>query len=172
MQSGGKKMKVAVYAGTFDPITIGHVEIAFRAAQLFDEIIIAVAKDNYKQTLFDIDERCELVRQAVAGHDNIRVETFSGLLVDYCKRAGATSLLRGLRAVSDFDREFQMALLNRDLDNGIDTVFLMSDARYLYISSSIIRDTAAVGGDVSELVPPAVNKALRKKFSAIMAPTS
>jgi len=165
-------MKIAVYAGTFDPITIGHVEIAFRAAQLFDEIIIAVAQDNYKNTLFDIGERCEMARQAVAGHDNIRVEAFGGLLVDYCKRVGATSLLRGLRAVSDFDREFQMALLNRDLDDGIDTVFLMSDARYLYISSSIIRHTAAVGGDVSELVPPAVNEALKKKFSPIMPPTS
>mgnify|MGYP001007739458 CR=1 FL=1 len=158
-------MKIAVYAGTFDPVTVGHMEIALRAAHLFDEIIMAVAVDNYKDTLFSIEERCQMAQEAMAGHANIRVEAFQGLLVDYCKRVGATSLIRGLRAVSDFDREFQMALLNRDLDGGVDTVFLMSDARYLYISSGIIRNTAAAGGDVSDLVPPCVNQALRQKFA-------
>mgnify|MGYP000931491522 CR=1 FL=1 len=159
-------MKIAVYAGTFDPITVGHVEIALRAAQLFDEIIVAVAEDTYKQTLFTVAERYQMATEALAGHANIRVEAFSGLLVDYCKQKGATSLLRGLRAISDFDKEFQMALLNRDLDNGVDTVFLMSDARYLFISSSIIRDAASSGGDVSHLVPPIVNAALKAKFAA------
>lgn len=156
--------KIAVYAGTFDPITNGHVDIARRAALLFDELIIAVAVSNYKQTLFTIEERCELARRAVSEYANIRVAPFEGLLVNYCKSQNATSIIRGLRAVSDFDREFQMALLNRGLDGGLDTVFLMSDADYLYISSSLIRNTAVAGGNVRHLVPDCVYEALRKKY--------
>lgn len=156
--------KIAVYAGTFDPISNGHLDIAKRAAVLFDEIIIAVALDNYKQTLFTSEERCALAREATRECPNIRVEAFSGLLADYCRQAGATSIIRGLRAVSDFDREFQMALLNRSFQGGLDTVFLMSDAAYLYISSSIIRNTAAAGGDVSHLVPACVYHAMQEKI--------
>ena len=156
--------KIAVYAGTFDPISNGPLDIARRAAVLFDEVIIAVAVDNYKHTLFNSEERCALAREATKSSPNIRVESFSGLLVEYCRRVGATSIIRGLRAVSDFDREFQMALLNRNLHGGLDSVFLMSDAAYLYISSSIIRNTAAAGGDVSHLVPPCVNAALRSRI--------
>ena len=158
-------MKIAVYAGTFDPITNGHLDIALRASCLFDRIIIAVAKENYKNTLFDLDERCQLVREALAGQENITVEPFDGLLVDFCRQQGATSIIRGLRAVSDFDKEFQMALLNRRLNGGIETVFLMSDAKYLYISSSIIRNSAVLGGNIQDLVPPCVAAALKKKLA-------
>jgi pantetheine-phosphate adenylyltransferase len=157
-------MKTAVYAGTFDPITNGHVDIALRAACLFDHIIVAVARDNYKDNLFDIEERCAMIRCAVRECANIEVDSFGGLLVDYCKQRGATSIIRGLRAVSDFDMEFQMALLNRGLNGGIDTVFLMSDAKYLYISSSIIRRSAELGGDIGDMVPACVAAALSSKL--------
>lgn len=156
-------MKTAVYAGTFDPITNGHLDIALRAACLFDHIIVAVAFDNYKDNLFSIEERCAMVRCAVHDCPNIEVDSFEGLLVDYCKRRGATSIIRGLRAVSDFDMEFQMALLNRELNGGIDTVFLMSDAKYLYISSSLIRQSAELGGNIRDMVPPCVAAALLSK---------
>lgn len=158
-------MKTAVYAGTFDPITNGHLDIALRAAQLFDHIIIAVAKDNNKHSLFDIEERCAMIAKAVQGTKNISVESFDGLLVDFCQQKGATSIIRGLRAVSDFDIEFQMALLNRELNGGCDTVFLMSDAKYLFISSSLIRQSAALGGDIHALVPQNVAAALKIKFA-------
>lgn len=158
-------MKIAVYAGTFDPITNGHLDIARRASCLFDRIIIAVARENYKNTLFDLDERCQMVSEAIAGQKNITVAPFDGLLVDFCRSQGATSIIRGLRAVSDFDKEFQMALLNRQLNGGIETVFLMSDAKYLYISSSIIRNSAVLGGDIDDLVPAGVVEALKKKFA-------
>lgn len=154
----------AVYAGTFDPITNGHLDIARRATHLFDHIIIAVADDNYKATLFTLEERCALAKEALNDCPNLHVESFSGLLVDYCHQVGATSIIRGLRAVSDFDREFQLALLNRGMSEHTETVFLMSAAEYLYISSSIIRNTAAAGGDVSHLVPPGVAKALADKY--------
>ncbi|MEG1536971.1 MAG: pantetheine-phosphate adenylyltransferase [Clostridiales bacterium] len=160
-------MKIGVYAGTFDPITNGHLDIAQRASRLFDRIIIAVAEDNYKQPLFSVHERCGMIAEAVAempGIDNIEVAAFSGLLVDYCKEQGASSIIRGLRAVSDFDQEFQMALFNRSLEKAIDTVFLMSGSRYLFISSSIIRQSAMLGASVSNLVPGSVDRALRVKY--------
>ena len=162
-------MKIAVYAGTFDPITNGHVDVASRAARLFDEVIFAVAKVNYKDTLFTTEERCRLAREAFQGWENIRVEAFDGLLVDYCHQVGATSIIRGLRAVSDFDRELQMALMNRSLNGGVDTVFLMSDARYLYVSSSLIKSTAEYGGDVKRMVPSFVFQALMGKYPALAA---
>lgn len=157
-------MKIAVYAGTFDPITNGHLDIARRASHLFEQVIFAVARSNYKTTLFDDQQRYELAAAAVRGHDNIRVELFSGLLVDFCHQVGATSIIRGLRAVSDFDREFQMALMNRSMDNGVDTVFLMSEAKYMFISSSIIKNTAQAGGNVRELVPEQVYEAMKTKY--------
>lgn len=160
-------MKIAVYAGTFDPITDGHLDVASRASRLFDKVIFAVAVDNYKDTLFSIEERCSLARQAVADYPNIVVEPFEGLLVEYCKRVGATSIIRGLRAVSDFDKELQMALMNRSMNPEVDTVFLMSDARYLYISSSLIKNAALFGGDVEKMVPPCVFQALKEKIPAL-----
>ncbi len=162
-------MKIAVYAGTFDPITNGHVDVASRAARLFDEVIFAVAKVNYKDTLFTTEERCRLAREAFRGWENIRVEAFDGLLVDYCHQVGATSIIRGLRAVSDFDKELQMALMNRSLNGGVDTVFLMSDARYLYVSSSLLKSAAEYGGDVKRMVPPFVFQALMEKYPALAA---
>ncbi len=154
------KYQKAVYAGTFDPITNGHIDIARRGAALFDQVIVAVAEDNYKSNLFTTEERCALASEALSGVDNILVMPFRGLLVDFCRRQGANFIIRGLRAVSDFDLEFQMALLNRSLSQDIDSVFLMSAEKYLYISSSIIRNTGAAGGDVSHLVPECVYQAM------------
>ena len=152
--------RTALFAGTFDPITKGHIDIARRGAALFDQVIVAVAEDNYKSNLFTTEERCALASEALSGVDNILVMPFRGLLVDFCRRQGANFIIRGLRAVSDFDLEFQMALLNRSLSQDIDSVFLMSAEKYLYISSSIIRNTVAAGGDVSHLVPECVYQAM------------
>ena len=157
------KFKKAVYAGTFDPITKGHIDIARRGAALFDQVIVAVAEDNYKSNLFTTEERCALAGEALSGVDNISIMPFRGLLVDFCRQQEASFIIRGLRAVSDFDLEFQMALLNRSLSQDIDSVFLMSAEKYLYISSSIIRNTAAAGGDVSHLVPDCVYRAMKAK---------
>lgn len=157
--------RIAVYAGTFDPITNGHIDIAQRAAKVFDRIIIAVARLNYKNTLFSTEERCTMAEEAVASCPNIQVMPFSGLLVNFCAEQGASSIIRGLRAISDFDGEFQMALLNRSLNRNIDSVFMMSGASYLYVSSSIVRNTVMAGGNVDHLVPPGVAKALLEKAS-------
>lgn len=155
---------VAVYAGTFDPITNGHVDIAQRAAKLYDKLIVAVAVDNYKNNLFTTEERCALAAQSLADQKNVVVMPFSGLLVDFCQQQRATSIIRGLRAVSDFDHELQMALLNRNMNNHIDSVFLMSDVRYLYISSSLMRNISEAGGDISKFVPKCVCEAMKNKF--------
>ena len=158
-------MSKAVYAGTFDPITNGHLDIAKRASKLFDEIIIAVAEDNYKQTLFTTAERCQLVRQVTSGLSNVTVDAFSGLLVDYCRKQKAGFIIRGLRVVLDFEKELQMALMNRSLYDKVDTVFLMGEAPYLFVSSSLVKDAAQLGGDIDALVPPEVAEALRRKFA-------
>ena len=155
--------RIAVYAGTFDPITNGHIDIAMRGAKVFDKVIIAVARMNYKNTLFTTEERCQMAEAAVKNCPNIEVMPFSGLLVRFCEEHGATSIIRGLRAVSDFDAEFQMALLNRSLSRNIDSVFMMSGASYLYVSSSIVRNTVMAGGNVEHLVPPMVAEALARK---------
>lgn len=157
------KYQKAVYAGTFDPITNGHIDIARRGAALFDQVILAVAEDNYKSNLFSTEERCALAREALDGVNNIIIMPFRGLLVDFCRQQGASFIIRGLRAVSDFDLEFQMALLNRSLSEDVDSIFLMSAKEYLYISSSIIRNTVAAGGDVSHLVPDCVYQAMMAK---------
>ena len=156
-------MKTAVYAGTFDPITNGHVDIAQRAASLFNKVIVAVAKENYKNNMFSLDERCALAREALADIKNIEVVEFDGLLVDFCHQQGADAIIRGLRAVSDFDAEFQMALLNRKLNSGMDTVFLMSDAKYQFICSSIIRNCAGLGAEITDMVPACVAEALKRR---------
>jgi pantetheine-phosphate adenylyltransferase len=158
-------MNKAVYAGTFDPITNGHLDIALRASKLFDKIIIAVAEDNNKQTLFSTAERCQLVRQATATLANATVDSFSGLLVDYCRAQEAGFIIRGLRVVLDFEKELQMALMNRSLYDKVDTVFLMGEAPYLFVSSSLVKNAAQLGGDICDLVPPVVVKALWRKFA-------
>ncbi|MCL1906139.1 MAG: pantetheine-phosphate adenylyltransferase [Clostridiales bacterium] len=158
-------MSKAVYAGTFDPITNGHLDIALRAGRLFDEIVIAVAEDNYKHTLFSTAERCDLVRRVTRCIPNASVDSFSGLLVDYCKEHNAGFIVRGLRVVLDFEKELQMALMNRNLYDKVDTVFLMGEAPYLFVSSSLVKNAAQLGGDISELVPPQVSEALLRKFT-------
>jgi len=160
--------KIAVCSGTFDPITKGHVDIALRAAELFDEVVLAVAGTNYKNNLFTTEERCALAEEALRGAANVRIMPFDGLLVDFCHSIGAAAIVRGLRSATDFDREFQMELLNRNLNGGIDTMFFMSDSDFLFLSSSVIKNAAAVGGDVSHMVPAAVYAELEKKFPALL----
>ncbi len=157
--------RVAVYAGTFDPITMGHLDIIQRALHLFDRVIVAVAKNPTKVPTFTIEERLQMIRDCFPG-DNPRIEVASvdGLLVDFAYRRGAKALVRGMRAVSDFEFEFQLALMNRRLEREVETVFLMTAFRWIYISSSIIKDVARHGGDVSGLVPDHVCERLREKF--------
>ncbi|NLT94662.1 MAG: pantetheine-phosphate adenylyltransferase [Clostridia bacterium] len=157
--------KIAVYPGTFDPVTFGHVHITQRAAKLFDKVIMAIALDSSKKTLFTVEERMALIEECcLADLPNVEIEIFEGLLVNYVKKKGAVAIIRGLRAVSDFENEMQMASINRHLNENVETIFLMTDSEYSFISSSVIKNVAALGGDVSHFVPPAVEKALKKKF--------
>jgi len=151
---------VAVYPGTFDPITYGHLDIIERGKRLFDRVVVAILENAEKQPLFTIEERVELIREATAGSPNVTVDTFSGLLVDYVRRSGAHVIVRGLRALSDFEYEFQMALMNRRLDSSVETVFMMPAEAYSYVSSRLVKEVAFLGGDVSGLVPPTVAKAV------------
>ena len=156
---------IAVYPGTFDPITMGHLDIIHRGLNLFDRLIIAVAVNVAKQPLFSIEERLKMIRDSFPDSERrIAVDTVEGLLVDYAYRKGAKAIIRGLRAVSDFDYEFQLALMNRRIEREVETVFLMTGFRWIYISSSIIKDAARHGGDVSGLVPDHVCEKLRERF--------
>lgn len=156
--------RLAVYPGTFDPLTNGHVGIIRRGAYIFDTVIVAVARDNGKNTLFSLEERVAMAQTAFAENPHVVVEPFSGLLIDYAKHRGAVAILRGLRAVSDFDYEFQMALMNRKLRSDIETVFLMTDFRWMYISSTSIKNVASLGGNISSMVPPPVVDQLRHAY--------
>ncbi|HIJ78868.1 MAG: pantetheine-phosphate adenylyltransferase [Desulfobulbaceae bacterium] len=156
---------VAVYPGTFDPITNGHLDIIHRGLTLFDRVIVAVAENSSKKPLFDLEERTSMIRACFpADETRIEVDVVSGLLVDYAYRRGAKAIIRGLRAVSDFDYEFQLALMNRRIEREVETVFLMTGFRWIYISSSIIKDAARYGGDLSGLVPDHVCERLRRRF--------
>lgn len=156
---------IAVYPGTFDPITMGHLDIIHRTLTLFDKLIIAIAKNPAKQPLFSIDERIEMIRACFPDdEERIEIDVVSGLLVDYAYTKGAKAIIRGLRAVSDFDYEFQLALMNRRIEREVETVFLMTGFRWIYISSSIIKEAARYGGDVSGLVPDHVCEMLRERF--------
>lgn len=153
--------RIAIYPGTFDPITYGHVDLAQRAARLFDEVIVAVAGDSGKNTLFPLEKRTELAEAAIADcRGQIRVASFDGLLVDFARECGATALVRGLRAVSDFEYEIQLAAINRRLNNELETVFLSPAEDLGFVSSSIVRELARLGGNVADFVPPAVVQAL------------
>ena len=156
--------KIAVYPGSFDPITNGHVDIINRGLRMFDELIVLIAYNPNKKSLFSVDERLEMIRDVIKDCDNIRVESFPGLLVDFVKDAGANVILRGLRALSDFEYEFQLALINRRLNRDIETVFLMTGYRWFYTSSTIINEAASHGGSVKGLVPENVNQKLIEKY--------
>ena len=158
-------MSRAVYAGTFDPVTFGHTDVAARAAQVFDHLTLAVAEDPRKKLLFSTAERLELAKAAVAGLKNVDVVPFSGLLVDWARAHGIHTLIRGLRAFSDFEYEFQMALTNRKLAPDIETMFLMPNEDYSYVSSSMVREIATLGGDVDKFVPAPVAAALKRKLA-------
>jgi pantetheine-phosphate adenylyltransferase len=157
---------IAVYPGTFDPITMGHVDIINRALNLFDKVIIAVAVNSAKDPVFSLPERIKMIEDSFIDRERIQVSSVTGLLVDYAYQQNARAIVRGIRAVSDFDYEFQLALMNRKLKREVESVFLMPGFRWIYISSSIIKDAARNGGNVSDLVPPHVNKMLIRKFSA------
>lgn len=159
-------MRIAVYPGTFDPVTNGHLDILYRSSTLFDRVIVAIATDNYKNTLFTIEERAELLQKVIGHMPNVQVDVFSGLLVDYVKAKGACAIIRGLRAVSDFDYEFQVALMNKKLYRHAETVFLTTDTKYSFLSSSIIKKVASLGGCVKGLVPEEVEEALKKKYNS------
>ncbi len=158
-------MRRAIYPGSFDPITNGHLDVIQRAAGLFDELVVAVARDNAKQSLFSLDERVELLRTATAHLSNLRVLPFEGLLVDFAREQQAVALVRGLRAVSDFEFEFQLALMNRKLEPNLETLFLMPREELTYISSRLVKEIARLGGNVNQFVPPHVVSALKEKHS-------
>ena len=155
--------RAAIYAGTFDPITLGHLDVMRRAADVFDRLIVAVAVSPRKKLWFDLDERVALIREAAGDVTNLEVMPFDGLLVHFARSQGVHILVRGLRAFSDFEYEFQMALSNRKLAPDVETMFLMTSDTYSYISSSAVREVAELGGDTSLLVPPAVKAALDRK---------
>jgi len=158
-------MRRAIYPGSFDPVTNGHVDVVERARKLFDEVIVAVAHNDEKQPLFPLPERLDLLQQTVGKMENVRIAQFHGLLVDFAAAQEASAVIRGLRAVSDFEFEFQMALMNRKLESSVETIFLMPKEEYTYLSSRLVKEIARLGGDVSKFVPDLVAKALRKKFA-------
>ncbi|MDB4957839.1 MAG: pantetheine-phosphate adenylyltransferase [Myxococcales bacterium] len=160
-----KPPSIAVYPGTFDPITNGHLDILERALRLFDSVIVTVALNQRKQPLFTVDERIQFIRDALPSYGTrLEFATFDGLLVDFCRSRGASVIVRGLRALADFEYEFQFSHMNRRLAPGVDSVFLMTDERNHYVSSSLVKEVASLGGDVTGLVPAAVVHALAEKY--------
>ena len=156
----------AVYAGSFDPITNGHLDVVGRALVVFDEVVVAVAHNPAKDTaLFTAAERVEMIRESLRDVGRVTVDVFQGLLVTYCDRVGASAIIRGLRAVSDFEYEFQMALMNRHLNNRVETFFMTASEEYFYTASRLVKEVASLGGNVGELVPPGVHRRLREKFA-------
>lgn len=157
-------MRIGVYAGTFDPVTNGHLDILSRSLSVFDSVIIGVADTTPKNTFFSLEDRIEMLKTATADMGNVEVRAFSGLLVDFASESKAVAVIRGLRVISDFEYEFQMALMNRRLSNKVETVFLMPSEEHTYLSSSLVREIASAGGDVSHFVPRIVAMKLEKKF--------
>lgn len=157
-------MTVAIYPGSFDPITNGHVSIIESGLVCFERLTVAVLRNPKKQALFSVEERVEMIRGLFADRPNVEVDSFDGLLVDYCRKKNSRVVLRGLRAVADFEYELQMANMNRHLNEQVETVFLMANDAYFYVSSNIVKEAAMLGGDVSRLVPPSVAERLRAKL--------
>lgn len=158
-------LTLAVYPGTFDPPTLGHLDVMERAARMFDTLIIAIGRNSKKTTLLTLEERIEAIQNSTRHLPNVEVQSFSGLLVEYAQQVGARSMVRGLRATADFDYEFQMAMVNRRLTDKVDTVFLMTKWEHSYLSSSIVREVAVLGGDFSEMVHPAVVPIVRNALA-------
>ena len=159
-------MRTALYPGTFDPVTLGHADLVIRGRRLFDRIVVAVADSRTKGPMFTVEERVALFREALAGVDGVEVVEFDTLTVHFARERGACAIIRGLRAVSDFDYEFQLAWMNRKLDSELETVFLCPNEKYSYLNSSLVKEIGRLGGDYAEFVPPGVAKALRAKFGA------
>lgn len=164
-------MKVAVYPGSFDPITYGHLDIIQRGLKVFDKLIVAVLVNSAKTPLFSVQERKQMIREATQEIDRVEVDSFQGLLVDYVHRRQAHAIIRGLRAISDFEYELQIASTNRKLSEKVETLFLMTNHDYSFISSAMVKEVARYGADVSELVPPNVVKALQEKCAAGLTPS-
>ena len=158
-------MKICIYPGSFDPITYGHIDIINRASQIADKLIVAVLDNREKKSLFTVDEKLDMIRDAVKDYDNVEIESFEGLLVDYAKKKNAKIVIRGLRAVTDFEYELQMAQINRELYHEIDTMFLLTNLKYSYLSSSAVKQVASYNGDVSKFVTPYVADMLKKKYN-------
>jgi pantetheine-phosphate adenylyltransferase len=159
------KERVALYPGSFDPITLGHIDILERATAIFDRVVVSVLRNPAKQPTFSVDERLELIRAATEPLDGeVTVDSFDGLTVEHARQVGAIAIVRGLRAVSDFETEFQMALMNRRLEPDVHTVFLMTSAPFVYMSSNLVKEVCRLGGDISEFVPPAIAEALHRRL--------
>ena len=156
--------KIAIYPGTFDPFTNGHLDLVLRSLRMFDEVIVAAAPSPKKQPLFTIEERIVMIQKSLKGISRVRVEIFEGLLVDYVKRKKGNAIVRGLRAVSDFEFELQMALMNRRLNPNIETVFMMPNEEYSFLTATIVKEISSLGGSVNQLVPLPVEKELKKRF--------
>jgi pantetheine-phosphate adenylyltransferase len=159
------KHNVIIYPGSFDPPTNGHIDLISRASRLFDKVIVAVLRHDAKQPLFRVEERLEMLRESIGNLENVQVDSFDGLLVDFARRKGARLLLRGIRAISDYEYELQMALMNRKLDPEMETVFMLPAGAYSYLSSRLVKEVVRLGGDIHELVPPAVEQRLKAKAS-------
>jgi pantetheine-phosphate adenylyltransferase len=157
-------MRRAIYPGSFDPVTNGHLDVIERARKLFDEVIVAVAHNDQKQPLFTLEERIELLRATIGATDGVKIKPLPGLLVDFAVKQNAIAVVRGLRAVSDFEFEFQMALMNRKLESSVETIFLMPKEEYTYLSSRIVKEIARLGGDITSFVPARVAEAFARKL--------
>lgn len=164
MEKGGYTLTIAVCPGSFDPVTYGHLDIIQRGAKIFDTVIVAVLINPNKNPLFTVEERVELLKEVTKDIPNVQVDSFRGLLIDYMKQKNAKAIIKGLRAVSDFEYEMQMASINKKLNDDVETFFMMTNNQYSFLSSSIVREVAKYHANVSDLVPPAVEKALKQKF--------